>query len=555
MLQESNIKIMLFTILCICLVFYIFLGIYSFKKDKQSKVNISFFTLCIAASCWALGYASMLISPNIEIANRWRIFSSVGWCFFNAVWISFAFSLKDINQNQNNNSSKIVQTIMYIVSMIFFIINFTYPASKVVGIESYGFVDSLFISTTPGTVFSIYIVVLYLAAIVLIFQMRTSPKNRIRKQVRTIIITTFISFGLMSITDLILPSIGILIFPSGIISISIGMGGMWYAINKHKLMSVSDELLSHYLFEAANEPIFILGEDFLIKSCNSASLEITGFNNEDLNQNSLKGIIDFGKLNFHTIVATGNLSNVEINLHRKNKDSLVCELSATIILDEYNDILGILVLLHDVSERKKMLELQSKYTLQLENEIRSRKLAEEQLKHFVYFDTLTELSNRKKMLEDIGMLIDKKNEKFAILFIDLDKFKSANDKYSHEAGDEVLKNVALRLKSIVRSTDAISRIGGDEFIIVVRNLKTSANAEKIAEAILETLSRSFTYKNNQLFIGASIGISIFPEHGSDISTLINNADVAMYEVKDKGGNGYKIYSPALKEENKLSSKQ
>jgi len=129
----------------------------------------------------------------------------------------------------------------------------------------------------------------------------------------------------------------------------------------------------------------------------------------------------------------------------------------------------------------------------------------------------------------------------------LDKFKSANDNYGHQAGDEILKTVAVRLKSIVRSTDTISRIGGDEFIIILRDLKAFANAEKIALSVGETLSTAFTYKENQLLIGASIGISIFPEHGIDADTLIKNADLAMYEVKRKGGNGYKIHSSEMKE--------
>ena len=146
------------------------------------------------------------------------------------------------------------------------------------------------------------------------------------------------------------------------------------------------------------------------------------------------------------------------------------------------------------------------------------------------------------MLEDINSLLDDKNEKFAVLFIDLDNFKNANDNYGHQVGDYILKIVAMRLKSIIRSTDEVYRIGGDEFIIILRNLKGSANAEKIAVSVRETLSTAFTYKENQLFVGACIGISIFPEQGIDADTLIKKADSAMYEVKRKGGNGYKIYS-------------
>jgi len=132
--------------------------------------------------------------------------------------------------------------------------------------------------------------------------------------------------------------------------------------------------------------------------------------------------------------------------------------------------------------------------------------------------------------------------------MDLDKFKNVNDNYGHQVGDDILKTVSVRLKNIIRSTDTISRIGGDEFIIILRNLKASANAEKIAATVVETLSTAFIYKERQLFIGASVGIRIFPEHGIDADTLISRADSVMYEVKREGGNGYKVYSLEMEEE-------
>ncbi len=549
MLRADNIKTILFAIFCICFIFYLFMGIYSYMKNIKSKVNVAFFALCVSASLWAIGYAFMLIALNIEIANIWRIVSALGGIFFNGIWLSFAFSLKGTEQKNSNSK---IQYLVYITLIIFFINNAIYEPSKVVNREAYGFVDNLYFTTTIGTVFSIYIIVLTIVGFVIIyFKMRNSEKNRVRKQLKIILITGLISFCLVAITDLIFPAIGIVIFPSGIISLSISMFGMWYAINKHKMMSISYELVSEYLFEAVNEPILILGEDFLIKNCNEASLNIIGYNNKDLEQNSLHAIINFRNFNFNTIIQEGNVINIEVDLHRKNKEALVCELSATVVYDEYKDILGILVLLHDVSERKKIAEIQEKYTfkleesnLKLENEITVRLLAEEQIRHFVYHDALTELSNRKKLLEDINILLDNKTEKFAILFMDLDKFKSANDTYGHQAGDNILKIAAMRLKNIIRSTDTISRIGGDEFIIILRNLKATADAEKIAVAALEALN-TFIYKENRLFIGASIGISIFPEHGIDTDTLIKKADLAMYELKRKGGNGYKIYSSEM----------
>nr|WP_320027300.1 GGDEF domain-containing protein [uncultured Acetobacterium sp.] len=163
------------------------------------------------------------------------------------------------------------------------------------------------------------------------------------------------------------------------------------------------------------------------------------------------------------------------------------------------------------------------------------------MRHLIYYDTLTGLFNRRKMLEDLENLIKDQNERFAILFIDLDYFKSANDRYGHEAGDYILKMVALRLRNIIHSTDTINRIGGDEFIIIHRNLKDSGDSVKTAHSVLDALEPPFCFKENQIKIGASIGISLFPEDGTDADMLINKADFAMYEVKRQGGNGCLIY--------------
>jgi hypothetical protein len=134
------------------------MGIYSYKRDNKVKVNLIFLIICITASLWAIGYAFMLVSPNIEIANMWRIFSALGWCFLSSLWLFFIFSLKDKNQKKANIE---IQYLLYLASTIFFISNLIYEPSKLVSNEVYGFVDNLYTATSVGTVFSIYNVVLF----------------------------------------------------------------------------------------------------------------------------------------------------------------------------------------------------------------------------------------------------------------------------------------------------------------------------------------------------------------------------------------------------------
>ena len=177
------------------------------------------------------------------------------------------------------------------------------------------------------------------------------------------------------------------------------------------------------------------------------------------------------------------------------------------------------------------------------------KKSDETIVSLANYDTLTGLVNRKKLLENISDLLENGKENLAFFFIALDKFKAINDSFGHETGDIVLAKVAERLDNNTREKDIVSRIGGDEFIVIIRDLKSLSSATEIAEKFVKVLSDAFIYNNNQLFIGASIGISLFPKHGTDIDTLIRNADLAMYEVKHSGGHGYILYNNIMYDKN------
>ena len=167
------------------------------------------------------------------------------------------------------------------------------------------------------------------------------------------------------------------------------------------------------------------------------------------------------------------------------------------------------------------------------------------------YDTLTGLANRKKLLESISYLLENgnKNGNLAFFFIALDKFKAINDSFGHKTGDVVLTKVAERLKNNTRPKDIVSRIGGDEFLVIIRDLKSSSNATEIGEKLVKVLSDVFIYNGKLLYIGASVGISLFPQHGTDVDTLIKNADLAMYEVKNSGGYRCTLYNNSMNDNN------
>ncbi len=198
-----------------------------------------------------------------------------------------------------------------------------------------------------------------------------------------------------------------------------------------------------------------------------------------------------------------------------------------------------------VAERTTELETANQ---RLEAEIAERKQAEERAQHLADHDALTGLPNRR-LLEDRltqALALSYRNRKItAVMFVDLDRFKTINDSLGHAVGDALLKEVAQRLVKQMRVGDTICRIGGDEFVVVLPELKRSPDAAQVAQKVIENLSRPVAIEERDLTITPSIGISVFPDDGRDAETLIRNADAAMYHAKEMGRANYQFFTDQM----------
>ena len=174
-----------------------------------------------------------------------------------------------------------------------------------------------------------------------------------------------------------------------------------------------------------------------------------------------------------------------------------------------------------------------------------RKTIEQKLHRLSYLDDLTGLANRRNFMEHLAHSInvsDRIERHFAVLFLDLDHFKAANDSYGHDYGDEVLIEAARRMKSCMRQSDVLARLGGDEFIACINLLNDLKYAVIVAEKIRQAVSRPYQIKNTIIEIGISIGISIYPDHGANPELLLKKADLALYQAKENRGS-VAIYQP------------
>jgi diguanylate cyclase (GGDEF)-like protein/PAS domain S-box-containing protein len=182
-------------------------------------------------------------------------------------------------------------------------------------------------------------------------------------------------------------------------------------------------------------------------------------------------------------------------------------------------------------------------------DITQLKQTEDRLAKMAHFDPLTELPNRVMIHQRLAHAVNlaqRHHTLVGVVFIDLDNFKTVNDGLGHAAGDSLLKQVAHRLRQRVRQEDTLGRLGGDEFILVLEHLRHPQQAAHVATAILETLNQPFNLEGGQqVYVRASIGISLFPADGQDASELVRNADAAMYESKRRGRNSFSFYTEAF----------
>ncbi len=172
-------------------------------------------------------------------------------------------------------------------------------------------------------------------------------------------------------------------------------------------------------------------------------------------------------------------------------------------------------------------------------------ISERRLRHQAYHDPLTDLPNRTLFYRNLGADLEaaeRRRRMVAVMFLDLDRFKAVNDMLGHSIGDRLLRDVAARLRRCVGRPEAVSRLGGDEFTVVLPDLETPAGADEMARAILKAFEEPFELDGRRLYVNTSIGISVYPYDGTTVETLIQNADAALYHMKDKGRNHYWFYS-------------
>jgi len=283
--------------------------------------------------------------------------------------------------------------------------------------------------------------------------------------------------------------------------------------------------INHTIFNKISSGIFITDKNNKIISANPAITKITGYEEEEVigkdpsifasGHHNTKFYKSMWEDLHKDKVWTGEVWNKS-----KAGDIYPESLSISIVEDKKKGIQNYIAILTDITKQKNKEAL---------------------LTHKAHYDQLTKLPNRQYFKESLQHAIVHEDGNFALLFIDLDKFKEVNDTRGHATGDELLIEAARRFLLCVRESDIVARLGGDEFTVLLKNIKNKTDAERVAKKILKQMQMIFDIGGLENKISASIGITLFPDDGRDSEHLIKNADTAMYHAKKAGRDTYSFY--------------
>jgi diguanylate cyclase (GGDEF)-like protein/PAS domain S-box-containing protein len=309
----------------------------------------------------------------------------------------------------------------------------------------------------------------------------------------------------------------------------------------------NSEKMYRYLVDSSPDIIYTLNHEGKFTFVNDRAYQLLGFTREELIGKHYSILVHEEDLERARYVFNERRvderasRNVELRLKchaGNNQDRTFNNTLMTISLNSIG--------MHVPDQEVRKLEFFGTYGVA--RDITDRKRAEEVISYQAYHDILTDLPNRILFKDRLGLAViqaKRKQSELAVMFIDLDRFKLVNDTLGHVKGDELLQQVAVRLKACLRKGDTLARQGGDEFTIVLPELRDRDDARVIADKFLECLHKPFDLDGHEVHISASIGIAIYPGDGESIDELLRHADIAMYQVKALGKNGHSFYHNSM----------
>ncbi|OGW34986.1 MAG: hypothetical protein A2X58_10475 [Nitrospirae bacterium GWC2_56_14] len=492
------------------------LGVYVLIRERGSHIGVVFLAFSASICTWLVAIGAAYASLHEPQAMIWTKFSIIGAIFIPATILALALTVV-----QRADEFRRIIWASVAVSILFCL------GAAFTGLfvrRVYHYFWGYFPQYGPlGAVFILYFFVIMASALRLYWvAYQGSTNSRHKKRFKGLLFAFCIGY-LASVDFLV--AFGVPLYPFGFIPMVPFLFITAYVIRRYRLVDITPELAAGLILETMQGAVIVADLEGKIRVINRAAQALLGHQSKNFRGRDLSTIIELPpELKDHRRLCEGNILDHEMTWNDQDGRRVDVSVSVSPMTERDGSPVGIVYVALDITRRKK---------------------AEQRLEQLALYDALTGLPNRTLFFDRMSLLLAlAKRNRFvlALLYMDLDHFKTINDTLGHEVGDLLLQEAAKRMTSCTRKSDTVARMGGDEFISICARIAVAEDAGVVARKIIAALAAPFTIKGNECTIGVSIGISLYPLDGDDLEMLMHKADTAMYRVKESGAGGYTYFS-------------
>jgi len=522
-----------FDITFFCFIVYLGAGVYVLRANPKSRLNRLFSLVCLCFTIWT---ATFLLTHFIEQKEAlWTLYkvSGLGWIFAPALLLHFFLVL---SESESLLRKRWIFVLIYLPPLVMYYqaitgILLVYDFQRI----NVGWIEVVNLRRVWTFLYELYYIGFLSFGFVKVYQWGKQSGHPAKiSQSKIIIYSGIFALLLASVFNVILPGLNILVVPSsmGANILIIWIISIIYAIIKYKLMAITPAVVADDVFANMTDALIIFDWNKRILAVNQSAITLFNQSESSLKEQKITDLFPgetvFQNMDSGTLTRESSIHNYELDYLLENGAHYALSVSASAAYDRYEHSMGGVILIRDVS---------------------ALKIAEEKLKHMATHDSLTMLPNRLLLNDRLRQALARAcryNHQVAVMLLDLDDFKNVNDTLGHDAGDFLLKTVAEILQKNMRDSDTVARLGGDEFILVATDLQDKEKAGTTASRILKFLEIPLNINSHEIKVGASIGISIYPNDSENVEDLLKNADMAMYRAKKDGKNRFRFFSETIK---------
>jgi len=495
------------------------MAVYAVVANSRSTINRIFVHIAICFAIWSFCNTFFFISPTKEAAMIWVRYAAVGWTLVPGFFLHFLL----LRSKNKHIESPIVILILYTPGIIFLIKSFLDPQSFVsdIYLTSYGWWLEKHNSYWMWGFSFHYTVYTFFGFYHMAKWGWYSKSHREKIEAQLIVTIGIIVTISVTITNRMAPELGIEIPSVAHIIVTLWVFTILYTMVKYNFMSLTPTAMSERIIESMGEGLLLVNSNGSIGTVNIEAASILEVSTEYIKRQDISDIFGCGFRNELTsMMEWETIRNKELYYKRNEK---ILNVNVMTIETIQSKRLGYILTMRDITLQKK---------------------TEEKLKFMASHDPLTKLPNRIILEDRVEQEMARTNRNempFSVFQIDIDRFKEINDTFGHHIGDYVLCQVADRIKRSIRECDTVSRIGGDEFVVVLSSINEPTDAEIVAKRILKLFKKPIQCNGHTIAVSISIGISIYPEHSSSRDGMLRKADKALYEAKKSRGT-YHVFS-------------